>query len=151
MVQAMPPGSVLVDLAAERGGNCELTKPGETVCVHDVSILGPLNLASDIPRHASQMYSNNITTFLQSLIQNGTPVLDMTDECIAGTLMTKGGEVVHAFVREVAGLPPLEESPAAAEPSPPPPPSREEETTARDEATAAEDEEPKETFQLSDD
>ena len=110
---------MIVDLAAERGGNCELTKAGETITVHDVTILGPLNISSDIPRHASQMYSNNLTTFLKSLIKDGTPVLDMTDECIAGTVVTRGGEVVHSFVRELAGLGPLEEK--APAPSPPPP------------------------------
>ncbi len=159
-VQVMPPGSVLVDLAAERGGNCELTKPGETVTVHDVTILGPTNLASDIPRHASQMYSNNLTTFLKSLLQDGTPVLDMTDECIAGTLVTKDGEVVHSFVRELAGLGPLQEAPsgeapseeAPAEESPPAPPeaSPPPPSPAQSE-TPPVDEEPTDTFQLSDD
>lgn len=149
MVQAMPPGSVLVDLAAERGGNCELTKPGEDVIMHDVTILGPLNLASDIPRHASQMYSNNLTTFLKSLIQDGTPVVDMTDECIAGTLVAKGGDVVHHFVRELAGLGPYEESSPSAEPPPAAaePPS----TPSVEENPPATEEEPTDTFRLSDD
>ncbi len=160
MVQVMPPGSVLVDLAAERGGNCELTKPGEMVTVHDVKVLGPTNLASDIPRHASQMYSNNLTTFLKSLVQDGTPVLDMTDECIVGTLVTRGGEVVHAFVRELAGLGPLKESPsgdspleeALAEKSPPPAAEVPASTSPSVESeTPPVDEEPTDTFQLSDD
>ena len=99
MVKAMPPGSVIVDLAAERGGNCELTKPGEVIVAHGVTIIGPLNISSDIPKHASQMYSNNLTTFLKSLIKDGQPVIDMTDECIAGTLVTKGGQLVHPFVQ----------------------------------------------------
>jgi NAD(P) transhydrogenase subunit alpha len=114
MVQAMPPGSVVVDLAAERGGNCELTRPGETVEAHGVTILGPLNLASGAPRHASQMYSNNLTTLLKSLIKNGDLVVDLTDEVIAGTLLAKGGELVHPQVRAAAGLPPLAAPPADA-------------------------------------
>lgn len=104
MVEAMPPGSVVVDLAAERGGNCELTRPGETLVHNGVTICGPVNLPSDLPRHASQMYSNNVVTFLKLLIQEGRLVLDLTDEVIAGTLVTRGGEVVHPLVRQLAGL-----------------------------------------------
>ena len=117
MVQAMPAGAVVVDLAAERGGNCELAQPGEVVTAHDVTILGPLNLASEIPRHASQMYSNNVTTFLKPLIKEGKFVLDLSDEVVAGTLVTHNGQLVHPFCRELAGLPP-EIEPAAVE-SPP--------------------------------
>ncbi|MBX3439373.1 MAG: NAD(P)(+) transhydrogenase (Re/Si-specific) subunit alpha, partial [Planctomycetaceae bacterium] len=135
MVEVMPPGAVLVDLAAERGGNCELTRPGETVTVNNVTILGPMNLPSDIPRHASQMYSNNLTTFLKSLIKDGQPVINLTDECIAGTLVTRGGDVVHPLVREVAGWGPLE-TPAPPAPAPPESPPVEE---------------PADTFRLSDD
>ena len=143
MVQAMPPGSVIVDLAAERGGNCELTQPGEVAVVHGVTIIGPLNVPSDIPKHASQMYSNNLTTFLKSLIQDGQPVIDMTDECIAGTLVTKGGQLVHPFVRELAGLEPLSENPEGPAPPEPPP--------AEPEGSPAEEEEPPtDTFKLAD-
>jgi NAD(P) transhydrogenase subunit alpha len=112
MVQAMPAGSVIVDLAAERGGNCPLTHPGETVSVHGVTILGPLNLASDVPRDASQMFSNNVTTFLKSLVKGGQLNVDLKDEVIAGTLLAHGGELVHPQVRQLAGLPPLAAPPA---------------------------------------
>nr|WP_231739783.1 Re/Si-specific NAD(P)(+) transhydrogenase subunit alpha [Thalassoglobus polymorphus] len=124
MVQAMPAGGVIVDLAAERGGNCELTKAGEEVEVHDVVILGPLNIPSEIPRHASQMYSNNVTTFLKSLIKDGQVNLDLTDEVLAGTLVTHQGELRHPLCRQLANLPELVEStanaetPAVAEPAP---------------------------------
>jgi NAD(P) transhydrogenase subunit alpha len=104
MVEAMPAGSVVVDLAAERGGNCELTRAGETLVHNGVTICGPVNLPSDLPRHASQMYSNNVVAFLKLLIQEGRLVLDLTDEVIAGTLVTRGGEVVHPLVRQLAGL-----------------------------------------------
>ncbi|MGE0377191.1 MAG: Re/Si-specific NAD(P)(+) transhydrogenase subunit alpha [Planctomycetaceae bacterium] len=148
MVQVMSPGSVLVDLAAERGGNCELTRPGETVVRHDVTILGPTNLPSEIPRHASQMYSNNLTTFLKLLVKDGTPVIDMTDECIAGTLVTKGGEVVHAAVCEPAG--------SGAQQRPTPATSAASAPTAKSEPLTRprprpSDDEPSESFQLSDD
>lgn len=113
MVEAMPPGSVVVDLAAERGGNCELTRPGETIVHNGVTISGPVNLPSDLPRHASQMYSNNLVNFLKLLIKEGRLVLNLTDEILAGTLVTHGGEVVHPLVRQLAGLPePLPTSPA---------------------------------------
>ncbi|MEZ6056310.1 MAG: Re/Si-specific NAD(P)(+) transhydrogenase subunit alpha [Planctomycetaceae bacterium] len=113
MVRAMPAGSVVVDLAAERGGNCALTKPGETVEVQGVTILGPVNVASEIPRHASQMYSNNVTTFLKSIVKEGKLTIDHSDEVVAGTLLTESGELVHPFARELAGLPPLP-TPASA-------------------------------------
>jgi NAD(P) transhydrogenase subunit alpha len=124
MVQAMPPGSVIVDLAAERGGNCELTVPGQTVTAHGVTILGPANLPSTVPNHASQMYSNNVLAFLKPLIKEGRLVLDLTDEVVSGTLLARGGQVVHSLVRELAGLGPLVEQPVAeaaqAETEPPP-------------------------------
>ena len=104
MVQGMQPGSVIVDLAAERGGNCELTRGGETVVAHDVTILGPLNIPSEIPYHASQMYSKNITTFLLHLIdKEGNFTLDTDDEITAGTLVTRDGKVVHPRVTELLG------------------------------------------------
>ena len=105
MVQVMPAGGVIVDLAAERGGNCELTKSGETVEAHGITILGPENVPSDIPRHASQMFSNNLTTFLKSLITNGEINVDLNDEVITGTLVTYQGEMVHPLCRKIAGLP----------------------------------------------
>ncbi|MCA9089094.1 MAG: NAD(P)(+) transhydrogenase (Re/Si-specific) subunit alpha, partial [Planctomycetaceae bacterium] len=113
MVKAMPPRSVVVDLAAERGGNCELTRPGETIDVHGVTIMGPENLPSSIPRHASQMYSNNVTTFLKSIVKDGKVTLDMTDEVVAGTLVSCSGKVTHPMVRQIAGLPSLVDEEAA--------------------------------------
>ncbi|UCG53798.1 MAG: Re/Si-specific NAD(P)(+) transhydrogenase subunit alpha [Candidatus Latescibacterota bacterium] len=101
MVKGMSPGSVVVDLAAERGGNCDLTKPGETVEVHGVSILGPLNVPSTVPYHASQMYAKNITTFFQNLVKDGAIDLNMEDEIIKDTMVAKGGEVVLPRVREL--------------------------------------------------
>ena len=105
MVARMAPGSLIVDIAAERGGNCELTRPGETVTsAGGVSIMGPLNLPSTIPYHASQMYAKNIATFLKYLIKDGKLALDREDEIVRETLVTHGGEVVHPKVREMLGL-----------------------------------------------
>jgi NAD(P) transhydrogenase subunit alpha len=105
MVAHMAPGSLIVDIAAERGGNCELTRPGETViAAGGVSIMGPLNLPSTIPYHASQMYAKNIATFLKYLIKDGKLALDREDEIVRETLVTHGGEVVHPKVREMLGL-----------------------------------------------
>ncbi len=108
MVRGMTPGSVIVDLAAERGGNCELTRPDETVVEHGVTIIGPVNLASTVPYHASQMYARNITAFFLHLAKSGAMELNLEDEVTRETLLTRGGEVVHPRVREVLGLPPLE-------------------------------------------
>jgi len=107
MVKRMPPGSVILDLAAERGGNCELTQAGERIQVHGVTILGPINLASGAPYHASQMYAKNLTTFLQNLIKDGKVRPPESDDIIRDTLLTQGGELVNARVRESLGLPAL--------------------------------------------
>ncbi len=104
MVAGMAPGSVIVDVAAERGGNCELTRPGGTVVEHGVTILGPENIPSTIPYHASQMYSKNIVTYLLHLIKDGNLNLNMEDEIVRETLVTQGGEVVHPRIREILGL-----------------------------------------------
>jgi NAD(P) transhydrogenase subunit alpha len=101
MVKAMAPGSVIVDLAAERGGNCELTKADETIVVHGVTIMGPTNLPATVPYHASQMFSRNIVTFLQHLIKDGKITYDMNDEITRETLVSRGGEVTNARVREL--------------------------------------------------
>jgi H+-translocating NAD(P) transhydrogenase subunit alpha len=106
MVRGMPPGSVIVDLAAERGGNCELTRADEVVTEAGVSILGPTNLAATVPYHASQMYAKNVTTFLQHLVKNGQLTIDEKDEITSETLVAQGGEILHPRVREAAGLPP---------------------------------------------
>jgi NAD(P) transhydrogenase subunit alpha len=107
MVKGMAPGSVILDLAAERGGNCELTRPGETVVTHGVTIIGRLNLASSAPYHASQMYARNLTSFLANLVKDGKVRPPESDEIIRETLLTQGGEVVTARVREMLGLPAL--------------------------------------------
>jgi NAD(P) transhydrogenase subunit alpha len=103
MVKGMSPGSVVIDLAAERGGNCELTKPGETISAHGVTIVGPLNVPSTVPYHASQMYAKNITTFFQNMTKDGALNLNMEDEIIKDTMITKGGEVVSSRVLELLG------------------------------------------------
>jgi NAD(P) transhydrogenase subunit alpha len=108
MAGRMAPGSVIVDIAAERGGNCELTRPGEVVEQGGVRIYGPVNLASSIPYHASQMYAKNIATFLKYLVKDGQLVLDREDEIVRETLVTQAGEVVHPRVRELIGLPVLQ-------------------------------------------
>ncbi len=107
MVKRMPPGSVILDLAAERGGNCELTHPGERIQVHGVTIIGPINLASGAPYHASQMYAKNLTTFLQNLVKDGKVRPPESDDIIRDTLVTQGGEVVNARARESIGMPAL--------------------------------------------
>ncbi len=107
MASAMQPGSVIVDIAAERGGNCELTHPGQTVVHQGISILGPVNIPSTIPYHASQMYSANITAFLKIMVKKGELVVDREDEIIRETLVTSGGEVVNARVAERLGLAPV--------------------------------------------
>ena len=103
MVEGMHRGSVIVDLAAERGGNCELTVPGERVDHNGITILGPLNIPADVPYHASQMYSKNITTFLLHLVKDGELVVDLDDEITKGTLITRDGAVVHERVLEAQG------------------------------------------------
>jgi H+-translocating NAD(P) transhydrogenase subunit alpha len=107
MVERMAPGSVIVDLAAERGGNCELTVSGQEIVEHGVTIIGRFNLASTVPYHASQMYARNIAAFILHLIQDGKLRLDLNDEIIRSTLVTRGGEVVNARVREFFKLPVL--------------------------------------------
>ena len=107
MVGGMAPGSVIVDLASERGGNCELTKPGEVVIEHGVTIIGYFNLATGMPYHASQMYARNLSAFLLHLVKDGKLQLNLDDEIVRETLLTKGGEVFNARVREFFSLPAL--------------------------------------------
>jgi NAD(P) transhydrogenase subunit alpha len=104
MVRAMAPGSVIVDLAAERGGNCELTKSGEVIMEHGVTIVGTINLASNVPYHASQMYARNMSAFLQHVFKDGAPRLDADDEIIRETMLTRGGEIVNRRIREFYAL-----------------------------------------------
>jgi len=105
MAAHMAPGSIIVDVAAERGGNCELTRPGEVVEAGGVRIFGPLNLPSTVPYHASQLYAKNIATFLKYLVKDGRLALNRDDEIVRETLVTHAGEVVHPRVRETMGLP----------------------------------------------
>jgi H+-translocating NAD(P) transhydrogenase subunit alpha len=107
-VRRMAPGSVVVDLAAERGGNCELTRSGEIVKDSGISLVGYINLASSVPYHASQMYARNLTTFLLHLVKDGAIPLDRDDEILRETLLTRGGEIVHPRVREFFQLPALQ-------------------------------------------
>ncbi len=107
MVDGMAPGSVLVDLAAERGGNCELTRAGEKVEEHGVTIIGSINLASTVPYHASQMYAKNVATFLLYMVKDGKLQIDPQDEIVRETLLTRGGEIVSARLREIYKLPAL--------------------------------------------
>jgi NAD(P) transhydrogenase subunit alpha len=108
MVAKMRPGSVIVDMAAERGGNCEGSAPDDAVVLNGVTILGPTNLPADVPYHTSQLYAKNIATFLAHLVKCGLPNVSLDDEICRDTLVTSGGQIVHPKVRERAGLPPLE-------------------------------------------
>src|SRR5262249_28069882 len=106
MVEGMQPGSVIVDLAAERGGNREVTTPGVTVLVHDVIVIGPLNVPSTLAFHASQLFSKNALTFLLNLTKDGNVSINMDDEIIKETLVTHNGDIVNPRIRERLGLPP---------------------------------------------
>ena len=108
MVKGMVPGSVILDLAAERGGNCELTKPGETSIQHGVTIIGRYNIASTAPYHASQLYARNLTNFLLNLFKKDQKSeLNLEDDIVRETLLTRGGEVANVRVREFFSLPVL--------------------------------------------
>ncbi len=108
MVRAMSPGSVIIDLAAERGGNCELTKSDETVIENGVTILGPTNLPGTVPYHASQMYARNLVTFLKHLVKDGKlnidALLETKDEITRETLISYKGEVVHPKIQALLGV-----------------------------------------------
>jgi H+-translocating NAD(P) transhydrogenase subunit alpha len=103
-VKKMKPGSVIVDLAAETGGNCELSQPGESIIRHDVKILAPLNVPSTMAEHASQLYARNIEALLGLMIsEDGQLQLDFEDAVIAGACITRGGEIVHEAAKAAAG------------------------------------------------
>ena len=104
-VRNMSPGSVIVDLAAETGGNCELTEPGETVVKEDVTISGPLNLPASMPDHASSLYSRNVQSLLELMVKEGELTLDFDDEVLAGACITRDGEIVHEGAKQAAGAP----------------------------------------------
>jgi NAD(P) transhydrogenase subunit alpha len=115
MVKAMKPGAVIVDLAAERGGNCDLTQQGETVVAHDVTILGPENVPSDLAYHASQMLGKNMQTLLELILDEaGNLNLDFNDEIVAGTVVAHQGEVPHPHMRKLLNLPELQPQPEGA-------------------------------------
>jgi NAD(P) transhydrogenase subunit alpha len=107
MLHRMAPGSVVVDLAAERGGNCEVTRAGEVAEEHGVAVLGSINLASTVPYHASQLYARNVTAFLLHLFRDGKLHTDADDEIARETLVTEGGEIVNPRLREFFALPAL--------------------------------------------
>ena len=109
MVKRMAPGSVIFDLASERGSNCELTQMGKTVIEHGVTIIGEINLATGVPYHASQMYARNITSFLQYMMKDGKLQVNLEDEIVRDTLITRDGEIVNKRVREFFSLPALQE------------------------------------------
>jgi NAD(P) transhydrogenase subunit alpha len=109
MVGAMKPGSVIVDVAAEQGGNCELTRPGEAGTHHGVTVLGPVNVASAVPNHASQMHARNVANFLALLVKKGALAVDLSDQIVRETLVAKDGAVVHPRLRETLRLPPLDQ------------------------------------------
>ena len=101
-VTRMKPGSVIVDLAAETGGNCALTQAGESIVAHDVKILGPLNVPSTMAEHASQLYARNVSSLLGLMLSEGEVALDFEDEVIAGACITRGGEIVHDGAKQAA-------------------------------------------------
>ena len=107
MVKGMAPGSVIFDLASERGGNCELTQSGKTIVAHGVTIIGRINIATEVPYHASQMYARNVTAFLLHLVKDGKLQINLEDEITRETLLTKDGEIVNQRVREFFKLPAL--------------------------------------------
>ena len=107
MVKGMAPGSVIFDLAGERGGNCELTQSGKTIVAHGVTIIGRINIATEVPYHASQMYARNVTAFLLHLAKEGKLQINLEDEITRETLLTRDGEIVNQRVREFFKLPAL--------------------------------------------
>jgi len=114
MVDSMQPGSVIMDLAASSGGNCAVTREGETVVRNGVKVMGPVNLPAEIPTHASQMFSKNVETLLKELVAEGELSLDFDNEIIAGTCVTHAGEVLHGPTREKLGYGKTESGQASA-------------------------------------
>ena len=104
-VRAMRPGSVIVDLAGEQGGNCELTVPGDTVVRHDVTIIAPLHISSDLAYHASQMYAKNVAALVTLLAPKGELNLNLSDDIIDAVVVTANGEVRNEAMRRRLGLP----------------------------------------------
>ena len=113
-VKMMKPGSVIVDLAGEAGGNCELSEPGKTVIRHDVKIAAPLNVPSTMAEHASQLYARNVQALLELMIDEGQLKLDFEDEIIAGACVTRDGEIVHAGAKAAVESAPADTAGSAA-------------------------------------
>lgn len=113
-IRRLKPGAVVVDLAAESGGNCELTEPGETVVRHDVRIVGPLNLPSSLPEHASTLYARNVASLLDLLISDGELDIDLDDEVVSGACIVRDGEIRHEQARAVLEPNQQQDSTAAA-------------------------------------
>jgi NAD(P) transhydrogenase subunit alpha len=107
MLKDMRPGSVIVDLAAEQGGNCEASEPGRDVVRDGVKVLAPLSLATSVPHHASQLYARNVANFVVNMVKKGELQLDADDEIVRDSMLTRGGEIVAPRVREALSLPPL--------------------------------------------
>ena len=116
-VRGMSTGGVIVDLATERGGNCELSQADVRVVEHGVTILGPTNLPAEVPNHASQMYSNNVTKFLLNLVKDGKVELNLEDEIIRDTLVAHGGQLLNTRMRDILGMAPLPEPEPVADPN----------------------------------
>lgn len=113
MLKTMRPGSVVVDLASESGGNCARSKPGEAVVAHGVTVLGPLNLPAELPVHASQMFGKNVTTFLKEMISEGELALDLENDVVGPTCVTHEGKIRNERIRES-----LRDASPAADPAP---------------------------------
>lgn len=122
MVDQMSPGSVIVDLAAEQGGNCEVTVAGQTVDHGGVHVLGPVNLPATVPAHASLMYAKNVANLLQLMLHDGILDLDVDDDIVRETLVARDGEIVHSRVRAAFGLPVAATPESTPEPAPEPGP-----------------------------
>ena len=121
MIKGMSPGSVVIDLAAEQGGNCEPTVAGETVDVDGVQVIGVVNLPGEIPVHASQLFGKNVANFMGLMVVDGAIDIDVDDDVIRESIVARGGDVVNNRVREALGLEPLPEpEPPAPEPEPEP-------------------------------
>ena len=114
MLRGMRPGSVIVDLAAEQGGNCEPSEAGREVVAHGARVIAPVNLAASIPYHASQLYAKNLANFVQNMTKKGELVPGSDDEIVRDSMLTRGGEIVAARVREALGMAPLSPAPVPA-------------------------------------
>ena len=147
-VKGMADGSVIVDLATERGGNCELSQADKRVVEHGVVLLGPTNLPAEIPNHASQMFSNNVTKFLLNLVKDGAVDMNLEDEIVRDTLVAHEGELVNGRMRAMLGLDPLPE-PEQPEPEQPETPAEEAEASEEAEARPDDKEVPTEEQQES--